>query len=103
MKKRKLTTKSYFRVGDLYLFHFSNPHCPPATSLWGFYNRTTDGVIYLEHSTLDLRYFRLWHKLPKRYHYYRLATRDELRDYMYSLAIGDSFSSVALSAKNTHL
>ncbi len=103
MKKRKLTPKSYFRIGDLYLFHSSNPHCPPATSLWGFHNKTTNGVIYLEHSTLDLRHFRLWHKLPKRYHYYRLATRDELRDYMYSLAIWDSFSLVALSAKNTHL
>ena len=103
MKKRTLTSKSTFRVGDLYLFHSSNPHCPPATSLWGFHNKTTNGVIYLEHSTLDLRHFRLWHNLSKRYHYYRLATRDELRDYMYSLAIWDSFSLAVPSAKNTLL
>ncbi len=95
MKKRKLTAASKFHIGDLYLFHSRNPHCPPAT----FHNKTTNGVIYLEHSTLDLLHFRLWHKLPKRYRYYRLATRDELRDYMYSLAIWESISSLVSSAK----
>lgn len=100
MKKRKLTAKSYFRKGDLYLFHSSHPCCPSETSLWGFYDKTSNGI-YLEHSTLDLRHFRLWHKLPKRYRYYRLATRNELRDYMYSLGVGDSISLLVSSDGNT--
>ena len=103
MKRRKLTSKSSFRIGDLNLFHAYNSHCPASSSLWGFFDKRINGVIYLEHSTLDLRHFRLLHKLPKQYHYYRLATRDELRDYMYSLAISDSFSSLVPFAKNTHL
>ena len=93
MKKRKLTAKSSFRIGDLYLFHSSNPHCPPDTSLWGFYNKTSNGIIYLEHSTLDLCHFRLWHPLPKRYRYYRLATRVELRDYMFNSGCYDNKKS----------
>lgn len=101
MKKRKLTAESYFRIGELYLFHSSHPCCPSETSLWGFYDKTSNGIIYLEHSTLDLRHFRLWHKLPKRYRYYRLATRNELRDYMYSLGVGDSISLLVSSDGNT--
>ena len=89
MKTHKLTAKRPFHIGDLYLFHPSNPYCPPRTSLWGFYNKIINGIIYLEHSTLDLYHFRLCHKLPKRYKYYRLATRDELRDYMYSIGYSD--------------
>lgn len=103
MKKRTLTTKSTFRIGDLYLFHPSNPYCPPKTSLWGFYDKTLYGRIYLEHSTLNLYNFQLWHKLPKRYRYYRLATRYELRDYMYCLGIADSTSSSVFSDENTRL
>lgn len=101
MKKRKLTAESSFRMGDLYLFHASDPQCPPYTSLWGFYDKTSNGTIYLEHSTLDLRHFRLWHTLPKRYRYYRLATRNELRDYMYSLGVVDSISLSVSSDEST--
>ena len=103
MKKRKLTANTIFRNGDLYLFHPTNPRCPTKTSLWGFHNKTSNGVIYLEHSTEDLRHFRLWHRLPQCYRYYRLATRNELRDYMYNLGVWDGATSAESSDGSTHL
>ena len=102
MKKRKRITRYRFHIGELYLFHPNNPRCPAKTSLWGFHNKTTSGIIYLEHSTEDLRYFRLWHRLPQCYRYYRLATRDELRDYMYNLGVWDSATSAVFSDGSTH-
>ncbi len=89
MKKRRLTANTIFRIGELYLFHPTNPHCPSSSSLWGFYDKSKYGIIYLEHSTEDLCHFRLWHCLPQCYRYYRLATRSELRDYMYSIGYAD--------------
>ena len=61
MKRRKLTPIAEFRLGDLYLFHPSNPRCPASSSLWGFYDKRINGVIYLEHSSHNLSNFRLWH------------------------------------------
>ncbi len=90
MKKRTYVHRSSFRIGELYLFHTNHPLCPSATSLWGFYDKTKDGSIILEHSTQDLHHFRLRHYLSKRYRYYRLDTRAELRDYMYNLGVCDS-------------
>ena len=90
MKKRTLTPTTEFRLGDLYPFHTCNPRCPASSSLWGFYDKRIKGVIYLEHSSHNLRDFRLWHTLPRCYCYYRLATRDELRDYMYNLGYFNS-------------
>lgn len=84
MKKRKQTQATEFRIGDLYLFHTSNPHCPSSSSLWGLY-----GVIYLEHSSHNLLHFRQRHPLSKEYRHYRLATRSELRDYMYNIGYND--------------
>lgn len=103
MKRRKLTANTNFRIGDLYLFHSNNPRCPAKTSLWGFHNRTSKGIIYLEHSTKDLRHFRLCHRLPQYYRYCRLATRDELRDYMYNLGVWDNVTSTVFSDGNIRL
>ena len=103
MKKRKLTANTLFRIGDLYLFHPTNPRCPAKTSLWGFHNKTSKGIVYLEHSTEDLCHFRLRHRLPQCYRYYRLATRDELRDYMYNLGVWDSATSAVFSDGNIRL
>ncbi|MBR4028044.1 MAG: hypothetical protein IKJ08_00475 [Alistipes sp.] len=72
-------------AGELYLFLSGSGCCPSSESLWGIYDRTEDGVIYLESSTLDMRLFDIWHPLPEGYFYSRLATRSELRDYMYNL------------------
>lgn len=74
-----------FEAGELYLFLSGSGCCSSSESLWGIYDRTEDGVIYLESSTLDMRLFDIWHPLPEGYFYSRLATRSELRDYMYNL------------------
>lgn len=95
MKKRKLTTRFRFRAGELYLFHPNNPRCPAKTSLWGFYDKRINGIIYLEHSSHSLRKFRLYHPLSPRYRYYRLATRCELRDYMYNIGYSDGKNKVS--------
>ena len=89
MKKRAQTQATPFRIGDLYLFHTYNPRCPASSSLWGFYDKRINGIVYLEHSSHNLRQFRLCHPLPLRYRYYRLATRSELRDYMYNIGYSD--------------
>lgn len=82
--------KSTFAIGELYLFHPMKKYCPARSSLWGIYDKTEDGIIYLESSTLDLIHFRIWHRLPDEYRYARRATRQELRDYMYNLGFNDS-------------
>ena len=88
--KTPITSVSSYQVGELYLFHRSDAACPPESSLWGFYDKTEDGVISLEHSTTDLRHFKRWHELPDGYKFARLAERCELRDYMYSLGVWDA-------------
>ncbi len=75
-----------FVIGELYLFHPVKKYCPSRGSLWGIYDKTKDGIIYLESSTLDLQHFSLWHRLPRVYHYSRRATCSELRDYLFNLA-----------------
>ncbi len=70
-----------FTIGEVYLFHRTDPQCPAESSLWGVFDKHADNSIFLESSTRDLYYFRKWHKLPVGYNYCRLATRPELRDY----------------------
>ena len=99
MKKRNLTSRFKFRVSELYLFHPNNPHCPSQSSLWGFYDRSKGGIIYLEHSSRNLCNFRLWHPLSRHYRYCRKATRAELRDYMYNMGYSDSNKKQGFSLK----
>ena len=100
MKKRNLTTRFRFHVGELYLFHPNNPHCPSQSSLWGFYDKSKGGIIYLEHSSRNLCNFRLWHPLSRHYRYCRKATRAELRDYMYNMGYSDSKKKIRFLAEN---
>ncbi len=79
-----------FIIGELYLFHPTKKYCPSKRSLWGIYDKTEEGIIYLESSSFDLIHFKLWHRLPNEYRYSRRATRRELRDYMYNLGHRDS-------------
>lgn len=74
-----------FSVGELYLFHESNPSCPSSESLWGIYDKRIDSHIYLESSTRDMHMYRIWHMLPATYRYCRKSTRAEFRDYMYNM------------------
>ena len=86
MKKR--SRKIYevaFESGELYLFHRTDPGCPRQGSLYGIYDKRIDSRIFLESSSRDMRKFRIWHLLPASYRYCRLATRAELRDYMYNM------------------
>ena len=78
-----------FQIGELYLFHPANKRCPPNTSLWGIYDNTKNGIIHLELHSVDLKHFRSRFILPKHYRFYRLATRSELRDFMYNLGYFD--------------
>lgn len=87
MKRRNPFTKHpNLPSGTLYLFHRSDRRCPAADSLFGLIDKTSMGIIYLESSSRDLRRFRFWHRLPKHYRYHRLASRSELRDYIFNLA-----------------
>ena len=66
-----------FRIGDVYLFHATDPGCESGTSLWGIVNdRDTDGRICLETSSADL---------TAEYLFCRLSTREELRDFSFNL------------------
>ena len=71
-----------FEMGDVYLFHKRNPHCPAESSLWGQFDRREGTFVYLESSTTDHLHFRMWHRLPDGYCYCRRSTRSEFRDYV---------------------
>ena len=81
------TSLRRFRAGDVYLFHRYDRRCPSRKSLWGIFDKQIDTSIYLESSSKDLRKFELWHKLSADYKFCRLATRAELRDFMFALAL----------------
>lgn len=87
MKRRNQTTAYHHLLsGELYLFHHTGRSYTSAGSLFGIIDKTSDGIIYLESSSRDLRRFRLWHRLPKHYRYHRRASRSEYRDYIFNLA-----------------
>lgn len=73
-----------FIAGEVYLFHKSDPLCPPESSLWGIFDKRIGSSVYLESCTRDHKHFTLWSCLPSAYRYCRLATRSELRDYISS-------------------
>lgn len=83
---RTIVSFTLFRFGEVYIFHRSDENCPVRGSLWAVFDKCIGSDIYLESSSEDLRMFELWHKLPDDYKYCRLATRAELRDFMFALA-----------------
>ena len=75
-----------FRIGDVYLFHATDPGCDSRTSLWGIVgNRDAEDRICLETSSADLRKYNYWTFLPAEYLICRLSTREELRDFSFNL------------------
>lgn len=72
-------------AGELYLFSAIGEQLRKQNKLLGVLSDVVDGTIYLESSTHDYCNYRLWHPLPEGYSYFRIATRSELRDYMYGL------------------
>lgn len=82
-----------FRIGEVYLFHCDNRRCPSKSSLWSIFDKRIGNDIYVESSSSgNLRRFRLWHRLPDDYEYCRLATRQELGNFMFALAWFESRS-----------
>lgn len=77
-------------AGELYLFSVLNEQSGKANNLLGIFSNMVDGTIYLESSTHDYCNFNLWHPLPTEYCNFRIATRTELRDYMYSLGVWET-------------
>lgn len=84
------------QAGELYLFHTTDPFCPASSSLWGVYDKCECGRIYLESSSRNQRTFRIWHSLPKHYRYCRLASRPELRDYIWNLSYCENIAGLSL-------
>ena len=83
-----ITDNYPFRCGDVYLFSRTDEECSPETSLWGLFDkRLENGTIFLEAMTTNLRDFESWVALPPDFRYVRLSTRDELRDFAYSLNV----------------
>ena len=66
--------QAQFEKGELYLFHATDASCKSHILL-----ETSCGA--------ELRHFVLNGLLPSDYRFCRLATRDELRDYYFALAL----------------
>ena len=76
-----------FEEGEVYLFHPSDAECPAESSLWGIFGNRSRTQVFLESSAAaDLEHFVLSGLLPIDYRYCRLASRAEMRDYVYALA-----------------
>lgn len=74
--------KNKFIIGDVYLFHKTDPRCPANSSLWGMFDKSVDGAVFLESCSSDHEKFDTWCMLPEDYRYCRLTTRTELRQYI---------------------
>ena len=87
--------KVHFACGELYLFSDVLRMRDPESCLWGVYDRTDSGRIYLEHMACDLTHIGHWLPLPSEYRYARRASRDELRDFFYLLGCDDTLAQAA--------
>ena len=85
--EKQFDPNALLTAGELYLFHADDAQCPAESSLWGVFDKREAEQIVLESSSRDLRSFSLWQQLPTDYRYSRVATRSELRDYSYNLAV----------------
>ena len=80
-----------FKIGELYIFSPSEHWAKTDPLLWGIFDKQTpDGQIMLEASTRDFINFTLWKPLPPEYVYCRLATRAELRDFVFNSSVWQS-------------
>lgn len=86
MRRRNLFHTLRLIPGELYVFHRADPTCPAVGSLFGVFSHEDPDAVYLESCSPDMFRFRLECRLPTGYRYCRLATRSELRDYIFNLA-----------------
>jgi len=95
MKKRSRFNQQFI-AGELYVFYETDCDCPADSSLFGIFDKETSDGIYLESSSRDFVHFCLWHRLPPEYRYCRLASRDELRDYIFNPAYYECRQSIPM-------
>lgn len=75
------------QTGELYLFTPTTDNDRGSLNLWAIFAEYVDGGVWLETATNDFKHFSHWSRLPEGWRCCRRATRDELRDYAYDLAI----------------
>ena len=87
--QKPLLTQEVLQLGELYLFHPTKPLGPEGESLWGIVGEIEEQCIVLESCTINQRDFGFNQPLSPHFSYARRASRTELRDYAYNLALGD--------------
>lgn len=102
MKKRNRITDHPLLTGELYLFHPTDCACPATGSLFGIFDKSDSGILYLESSSSDFIHFRLWHRLSDDYCCCRRASRRELRDYIFNLASYESHEMQYVRSRSLH-
>lgn len=75
-----------WQAGELYLFTASQVGEPERT-LWAVVAAEECDGIVVESATEDFSHFSRWVRLSPVWQCRRLATREELRDYAYALAL----------------
>lgn len=83
------STLSCLECGELYLFGVTEDGTSPDV-VWGVVDKVAEGRIYLESCSCDLQKFEKWRMLDEKYRYFRLSSRDELRDYTVALVFDES-------------
>ncbi len=86
MKKHDTIEDFRFKKDEVYLFHTDDPDCPGDSSLWALINEFDGDSLHIESYTTNLRTFTLWKPLPVKYRYCRLATRNELCEFISNYA-----------------
>lgn len=93
MKKHNTIDDFKFKNEEVYLFHPNDPSCPNSTSLWALIFEFDGDSLRVESYTTDLRTFTLWKPLPPKYKYCRMATREELRQFISNYAYYEALQS----------
>lgn len=93
MKKHNTIDGFNFKNGEVYLLHANDPNCPSDGSLWALISESDEAALRVESCSSNLRTFTLWKPLPTKYKYCRLATREELREFISNYAYYEALQS----------
>lgn len=75
-----------FQGGDVYLFSPASRPTDASSCLWGVVDGYLAGRLHMEILSYGFSEYRLDCLLPEGFRFARLATRDELRDFVYNVA-----------------
>lgn len=75
-----------FRTAEVYLFSPVRRPVDPCSCLWGVVDCMTQGQIRMEILSYGFSEYLLNCTLPEGFRFARMATRDELRDFVYNIA-----------------